>query len=34
MSLQISISQVNKEGPLGGRLGLPTGQLPFYCEYF
>lgn len=26
-----SIGQVNKECPLGGQLGLPTGQLPFYC---
>lgn len=34
MSVQISISQVNKECPLGGQLGLPTGQLPFYCSCF
>lgn len=34
MSVQISISQVSKECPLGGQLCLPTGQLPFIAGVF
>lgn len=34
MSEQISISRVNTECPLSGRLSLPTGQLPFHCPCF